>query len=123
MRVRVRVSELVRVYVCVCVRLSVRVHVHVCMCTCVCVRACVHVQVCLHLCVRVCVYLHVHACACQVLPAMEEQGYGKIVNIGTNLVYNPVVTYYDYTASKAVLMYVCILVYTCMYFIHIYIQI
>mmetsp|Transcript_9889 Transcript_9889/g.14282 ORF Transcript_9889/g.14282 Transcript_9889/m.14282 type:complete len:259 (+) Transcript_9889:87-863(+) len=39
-----------------------------------------------------------------VLPAMEEQGYGKIVNIGTNLVYNPVVTYYDYTASKAALV-------------------
>eukprot|EP00961_Rhodomonas_salina_P136675 1838666-Rhodomonas_salina.1 len=35
-----------------------------------------------------------------VLPAMEEQGYGKIINIGTNLVYNPVVTYYDYTSSK-----------------------
>jgi len=39
-----------------------------------------------------------------VLPAMEEQSYGKIVNIGTNLVYNPVVTYYDYTASKAALV-------------------
>merc|ERR1740117_1678550 len=35
---------------------------------------------------------------------MEEQSYGKIVNIGTNLVYNPVVTYYDYTASKAALV-------------------
>mmetsp|Transcript_21159 Transcript_21159/g.41164 ORF Transcript_21159/g.41164 Transcript_21159/m.41164 type:complete len:258 (+) Transcript_21159:88-861(+) len=39
-----------------------------------------------------------------VLPSMEEQNYGKIVNIGTNLVYNPVVTYYDYTASKAALV-------------------
>jgi len=39
-----------------------------------------------------------------VLPAMEEQQYGKIVNIGTNLVYNPVVTYYDYTSSKAALV-------------------
>ena len=39
-----------------------------------------------------------------VLPSMEEQAYGKIVNIGTNLVYNPVVTYYDYTASKAALV-------------------
>lgn len=64
-----------------------------------------------------------------VLPSMEEQSYGKVIsllpiqcknnsasiipldvglstscmqviNIGTNLVYNPVVTYYDYTASK-----------------------
>lgn len=39
-----------------------------------------------------------------VLPSMEAQQYGKIVNIGTNLVYNPVVTYYDYTASKAALV-------------------
>ncbi|GMI47963.1 hypothetical protein TrCOL_g8896 [Triparma columacea] len=38
------------------------------------------------------------------LPFMEEQSYGKIVNIGTNLVYNPVVTYYDYTSSKAALV-------------------
>ena len=34
-----------------------------------------------------------------VLPAMEEQGYGKIINVGTNLVYNPVVPYYDYTGG------------------------
>jgi len=35
-----------------------------------------------------------------VLPAMEEQGYGKIINVGTNLVYNPVVPYYDYTGAR-----------------------
>jgi 3-oxoacyl-[acyl-carrier protein] reductase len=38
------------------------------------------------------------------LPSMQEAGFGKILNIGTNLVYNPVVTYYDYTASKAALV-------------------
>eukprot|EP00967_Tisochrysis_lutea_P147836 scaffold281501_cov39-Tisochrysis_lutea.AAC.1 len=36
-----------------------------------------------------------------VLPHFEAQGYGKVVMIGTNLVYNPVVTYYDYQAAKA----------------------
>jgi 3-oxoacyl-[acyl-carrier protein] reductase len=36
-----------------------------------------------------------------VLPHMKERGYGKIVNIATNLIYNPVVTYYDYTTAKA----------------------
>ena len=38
------------------------------------------------------------------LPSFEAQGFGKVVNIGTNLVYNPVVTYYDYTAAKAALV-------------------
>jgi len=38
------------------------------------------------------------------LPYMKAQGYGKIVNVGTNLVYNPVVTYYDYTTAKAALL-------------------
>ena len=38
------------------------------------------------------------------LPAMKSQGFGKIVNISTNLVYNPVVTYYDYTTAKAALI-------------------
>jgi 3-oxoacyl-[acyl-carrier protein] reductase len=38
------------------------------------------------------------------LPSMEEANFGKIINIGTNLVYNPVVTYYDYTAAKASLV-------------------
>lgn len=36
-----------------------------------------------------------------VLPYMKEQHFGKIINISTNLVYNPVVTYYDYTTAKA----------------------
>jgi 3-oxoacyl-[acyl-carrier protein] reductase len=38
------------------------------------------------------------------LPAMKAQGYGKVVNISTNLIYNPVVTYYDYTTAKAGLL-------------------
>ena len=35
------------------------------------------------------------------LPGFKAQGSGSIVTIGTNLVYNPVVTYHDYTAAKA----------------------
>lgn len=35
------------------------------------------------------------------LPAMREQGFGRIVNVGTNLFQNPVVPYHDYTAAKA----------------------
>jgi 3-oxoacyl-[acyl-carrier protein] reductase len=38
------------------------------------------------------------------LPYMKERQYGKIVNIATNLIYNPVVTYYDYTTAKAALL-------------------
>ena len=38
------------------------------------------------------------------LPSFEAAKFGKIVNIGTNLVYNPVVTYYDYSAAKAALV-------------------
>lgn len=38
------------------------------------------------------------------LAHMKERGYGKIVNIATNLMYNPVVTYYDYTTAKAALL-------------------
>jgi 3-oxoacyl-[acyl-carrier protein] reductase len=38
------------------------------------------------------------------LPSFEARGYGKVVNVGSNLVYNPVVTYYDYSASKAALV-------------------
>lgn len=38
------------------------------------------------------------------LPGFEVLGYGKVVMIGTNLVYNPVVTYYDYTCAKAALV-------------------
>ena len=39
-----------------------------------------------------------------VLPSFEAQKYGKVINVGTNLVYNPVVTYYDYSAAKAALV-------------------
>ena len=38
------------------------------------------------------------------LPSFEAAKFGKVLNIGTNLVYNPVVTYYDYTSSKAALV-------------------
>ncbi len=38
------------------------------------------------------------------LPMMKAQQYGKIVNISTNLLYNPVVPYYDYTTAKAGLL-------------------
>lgn len=39
-----------------------------------------------------------------VLPGMREAGFGRIVNIGTNLFQNPVVPYHDYTATKAALL-------------------
>ena len=35
------------------------------------------------------------------LPGMREGGFGRIVNIGTNLFQHPVVPYHDYTAAKA----------------------
>lgn len=38
------------------------------------------------------------------LPAFERAGSGRVINIGTNLVQNPVVPYHDYTASKAALL-------------------
>ena len=38
------------------------------------------------------------------LAGMRAQGFGRIVNIGTNLVQNPVVPYHDYTAAKAALL-------------------
>lgn len=37
-------------------------------------------------------------------PPMREQGFGRIVLIGTNLFQNPVVPYHDYTAAKAALL-------------------
>ena len=37
-------------------------------------------------------------------PAMAQAGFGRIVNIGTNLFQNPVVPYHDYTAAKAALL-------------------
>lgn len=38
------------------------------------------------------------------LPHLEARGGGKIVNISSNLIFNPVVTYYDYTTAKAALL-------------------
>lgn len=38
------------------------------------------------------------------LLGMQETGYGRIVNVGTNLFQNPVVPYHDYTAAKAALL-------------------
>ena len=38
------------------------------------------------------------------LPGMRECGFGRIINIGTNLFQNPVVPYHDYTAAKAALL-------------------
>ena len=38
------------------------------------------------------------------LEDMKTAGYGRIVNIGTNLVQNPVVPYHDYTTAKAALL-------------------
>lgn len=38
------------------------------------------------------------------VPGMKAQGFGRVVNVGTNLVQNPVVPYHDYTAAKAALM-------------------
>jgi len=38
------------------------------------------------------------------VPGMRARGHGRVINIGTNLVQNPVVPYHDYTASKAALL-------------------
>ncbi|MBP2414690.1 3-oxoacyl-[acyl-carrier protein] reductase [Arthrobacter stackebrandtii] len=40
----------------------------------------------------------------QALPGMRRAGFGRVVNIGTNLFQNPVVPYHDYTAAKAALL-------------------
>jgi 3-oxoacyl-[acyl-carrier protein] reductase len=40
----------------------------------------------------------------QALSGMREAGFGRIINIGTNLFQNPVVPYHDYTAAKAALL-------------------
>ncbi|TDW26968.1 3-oxoacyl-ACP reductase [Cryobacterium psychrophilum] len=40
----------------------------------------------------------------QALPGMRELGFGRIINIGTNLFQNPVVPYHDYTSAKAALL-------------------
>lgn len=38
------------------------------------------------------------------LAGMQQTGFGRIVNVGTNLFQNPVVPYHDYTAAKAALL-------------------
>lgn len=38
------------------------------------------------------------------IPSMKSNSYGRIINIGTNLVQNPVVPYHDYTIAKAALL-------------------
>ena len=38
------------------------------------------------------------------LPTMKSARFGRIVNIGTNLVQNPVVPYHDYTTAKSALL-------------------
>jgi len=38
------------------------------------------------------------------LPGLRAQGFGRIVNVGTNLFQNPVVPFHDYTAAKAALL-------------------
>ncbi|MEB1810223.1 MAG: 3-oxoacyl-ACP reductase [Bacillaceae bacterium] len=38
------------------------------------------------------------------LADMKENGFGRIVNVGTNLVQNPVVAYHEYTTGKAALL-------------------
>lgn len=38
------------------------------------------------------------------LPGMKSLGFGRVINIGTNLFQNPVVPYHDYTAAKAALL-------------------
>ncbi|MGB6102869.1 MAG: 3-oxoacyl-ACP reductase [Pusillimonas sp.] len=38
------------------------------------------------------------------LPGMRATGFGRIINVGTNLFQNPVVPYHDYTAAKAALL-------------------
>ena len=40
----------------------------------------------------------------QVIPHMKERSFGRIINIGTNLVQNPVVPYHDYTIAKSALL-------------------
>ncbi|MFT0546817.1 3-oxoacyl-ACP reductase [Allopusillimonas ginsengisoli] len=38
------------------------------------------------------------------VPGMQKAGFGRVINIGTNLFQNPVVPYHDYTAAKAALL-------------------
>lgn len=38
------------------------------------------------------------------MPGMRDSGFGRVINVGTNLFQNPVVPYHDYTAAKAALL-------------------
>ncbi len=38
------------------------------------------------------------------LPGMRAAGFGRVINVGTNLFQHPVVPYHDYTAAKAALL-------------------
>ena len=38
------------------------------------------------------------------IPSMKKNSHGRIINVGTNLVQNPVVPYHDYTIAKAALL-------------------
>lgn len=38
------------------------------------------------------------------LPGMRARGFGRVINVGTNLFQHPVVPYHDYTAAKAALL-------------------
>ena len=38
------------------------------------------------------------------VPSMKKAHYGRVINVGTNLVQNPVVPYHDYTIAKAALL-------------------
>ncbi|MCJ1300322.1 3-oxoacyl-[acyl-carrier-protein] reductase [Hypocenomyce scalaris] len=38
------------------------------------------------------------------IPGFRELGFGRVINIGSNLVQNPVVPYHDYTASKGAVL-------------------
>ncbi len=38
------------------------------------------------------------------VPSMKAAHYGRVINVGTNLVQNPVVPYHDYTIAKAALL-------------------
>lgn len=38
------------------------------------------------------------------IPSMRDRGFGRVINVGTNLFQHPVVPYHDYTAAKAALL-------------------
>ncbi len=38
------------------------------------------------------------------MPGMRAAGFGRVINVGTNLFQNPVVPYHDYTAAKAAML-------------------